>query len=116
MRATAPALRSMLDAFARNDLPASLACFAHDATYREPKKEPIRGRDAIGEWFAAYDRSGVVWRFLVDDVISENDRACVVYRFLIAEGDGASWRERAGCATVRLNAQGEIAEWREYSG
>jgi hypothetical protein len=84
--------------------------------YREPKKEPIHGRDAIGAWFAAYERSGVVWRFVVDDVISDDDRACVVYRFLIAEGDGASWRERAGCATVRLDAHGRIAEWREYSG
>jgi ketosteroid isomerase-like protein len=109
-------LQGLLDAFARNDLAASLACFSDDATYREPKKEPIRGREAIGAWFAAYDGSGVVWRFVVDDVIAERDRACVVYRFLIAGGEGEPWRERAGCAVVQLDAQGKIAEWREYSG
>lgn len=110
------ALRRMLDAFSRNDLAGSVDCFAVDAIYREPKKEPVRGRDAIARWFEAFQRSGIAWRFEVDDTIVEGARACVVYRFLMAGGDGEAWRERAGCATVRFDADGNIAEWREYSG
>jgi ketosteroid isomerase-like protein len=113
---TPPALQTMLDAFARNDLAASVACFSEDATYREPTKDPIRGRAAIAAWFDAYDRSGVRWKLLVDDVIVDGARACVVYRFQVAKGEGEAWSERGGCATVRLDAQGQIVEWREYTG
>jgi hypothetical protein len=38
----------------------------------------------------------------------------VRYTFTMRGGDG-NWRERPGCALVRVNA-GEIAEWREYAG
>ncbi len=114
---TPPGLEPILEAFEEGDLERAAGCFAERGVYRESGGQPpIVGRPAIAAHYAAYTASGVRWRFLVDDVIGDEDRACVVYRFQIAEGDGETWRERAGCATVRLDAGGQIAEWREYDG
>jgi ketosteroid isomerase-like protein len=110
------ALASVLDAFARGDLAAAAAAFAADATYREAGKPAVRGRDAVAAHFARFAESGAAWRFLVDDVIADGDRACVVYRFAVAGGDGEAWRERAGCALVRFDGRGQITQWREYEG
>ena len=110
------ALASVLDAFARGDLADAAAAFAANATYREAGKPPVRGRQAIAAHFARFADSGAAWQFLVDDVITNGDRACVVYRFAVPEGDGGAWRERAGCALVRFDGRGQIAQWREYEG
>jgi len=114
----AEALASVLDAFARGELAGVADRFAEDGAYREARKAPIRGRAAIAAEFARFAESGVPFRFEVDDVIASADRACVVYRFATPApgGDGQSWRERAGCATVRFDGSGHIAEWREYDG
>ncbi len=84
--------------------------------YREPRKEPFRGRSAIAAEFARFGETGVPFRFVVDDVIANEGRVCVVYRFAVPGGEGEAWRERAGCATVRFDERGQIAEWREYEG
>jgi ketosteroid isomerase-like protein len=114
----ANALASVLDAFARGELGNAAAGFAQDGAYREARKAPVIGREAIAAEFARYAASSVPFRFEVDDVIASGDRACVVYRFATppTEGDGEPWRERAGCATVRFDESGLIAEWREYEG
>ena len=109
-------LAIVLDAFASGDLDAAAACFSDDATYREVRKDPLRGRVAIAQHFRAFHARGRSWRFTVEDVVREGERACVVYRFAAAGGDGEPWRERDGCATVRLDTGGLIAEWREYEG
>jgi ketosteroid isomerase-like protein len=111
-----PSLSAALDAFARGTLPDALPSFADGATYVEPRKVPIRGRAAIAAEFARFGATGVPFRFTVDDVIADGDRACVVYRFAVAKGDGGAWRERAACATVRFDERGQIEEWREYEG
>jgi ketosteroid isomerase-like protein len=111
-----PVLRALLDAFERGDLAAAAACFADDASYREARHDAMVGRAAIGALFERWMSSGVQWRFTVDEVIEDGGRACVVYRFAVRKGDGESWRERAGCATVRFGERGSIAEWREYEG
>jgi ketosteroid isomerase-like protein len=113
--ASADALATLLDAFERRDLAAAAGCFADDAAYREPRKAPVLGRVAIAAHFARFAAAGRDWRFEVDEVISNGQRACVVYRFA-AGGGGESSRERAGCATVRFDVHGRIAEWREYDG
>jgi ketosteroid isomerase-like protein len=110
----APALARVLDAFARGALAEALASFAADALYQEARKAPLRGRDAIGAHFARFAAAGPDWRFTVDEVIAQDRRACVIYRFGVSEGQGEPVRERAACATVRLDGSGLVAEWREY--
>ncbi len=110
----APALLNALDAFARGAPAEALASFAADAVYQEARKAPLRGRDAIATHFARFAASGADWAFTVDDAIAQGSKACVIYRFAVSEGPGKPVRERAGCATVRLDGSGLIAEWREY--
>lgn len=110
----APALARALDAFARGAQAEALASFAPDALYREAHRAPLRGREAVAAHFARFAAAGPDWRFTVDDVIAQDERACVVYRFAMSEGPGEPVRERAGCATVRLDGSGLIAEWLEY--
>ena len=110
------ALERVLAAYAERDLERAAACFAADAVYREARKPPLRGRPAIAAHFGRFAAGGAGWSFALDDVIADGDRACVVYRFGLAGGPGQPVRERAGCATVRLDDRGLIAEWREYEG
>jgi len=109
-------LASVLTAFARGDLSAAAAGFAEHAVYREARKPALRGQAAVAAHFARFAASGAAWRFDVDDVIADGDRACVVYRFAVPGGNGEAWAERGGCALVRLDEHGQIAEWREYEG
>ena len=110
------ALAAALEAFGRGDLESALPWFSQDSSYREPRKEAVAGRDAIAAHWAAFAASGVRWRFLVDGVIADGERACVIYRFAVAKGEGTAWRERAGCAVISIGAHGLIEEWREYDG
>jgi ketosteroid isomerase-like protein len=110
------ALHAFLDAIGRGALDEAAACFSADGAYREAHKVPIHGRTAIAEHFARFASLGTAWRFVVDDVLRDGERACVEYRFAVRGGTGEPWRERAGCATVRFTRDGEIAEWREYEG
>jgi ketosteroid isomerase-like protein len=109
-------LETLLEAFRRGALDDAAACFEPDARYAEAARAPVDGRAAIARHFAAFGAAGTRWRFVVDDVLRDGDRACVTYRFAMAEGADGPWRERAGCAIVRLGSGGLIAEWREYSG
>jgi ketosteroid isomerase-like protein len=110
------ALAPLLDALARGELNGAAEHFAEDAVYREPRKPPFRGRAAIAAEFARFTATGVPFRFIVDDVIANGNRACVVYRFAVAGGAGEPWRERAGCAVVRFDERAQITEWLEYEG
>jgi ketosteroid isomerase-like protein len=108
--------KQALDAFVSGDLSQAADCFAEDAVYRELRRAPVTGRAAIAEHFARFASSGAAWRFVVEDVIVDEDRACVTFVFSMSEGTSQSMRERAGCAIVHLDARGQIAEWREYEG
>ena len=110
------ALAAVLEIFGRGEVNGAAAWFAEDATYREARKPPLRGRDAIAAQFERFGATGAPFRFEVDDVIGNGDRACVVYRFAVPGGEGEPWRERAGCATVQFDEHGRIAAWREYEG
>jgi len=110
----APALARVLDAFARRVPNEALASFATGARYQEARKPALVGRDALAAHFARFAAGGADWSFRVDEVIAQDRRACVIYRFGVSEGQGEPVRERAGCATVRLDDSGLIAEWREY--
>ena len=109
------ALTAVLGAFSRGSVDGVASHFADDGAYREARKAPLCGRAAIAAEFARFAAAGP-FRFEVDEVIASGDRACVVYRFAVPGGAGEPWRERAGCATVRIDQQGRIAEWREYEG
>ena len=108
------ALDGLFAAWRTGDALRSGAHFGFAATYREARREPIAGRDAIVAHFTKFFRDGPRWEFHVDDTIVEEDRAAVRYRFAVTSIDG-SWHERAGCAFVTF-LDGTIAEWREYEG
>ena len=108
-------LDSLIGAWRTGDALRAAAHFVVDGEYGEAGDAPIVGRDALVAHFTRFFRDGPRWRFDVDDVIVEGDRACVVYRFAV-EGAGAVWRERAGCAIVKFDSSGAIAAWREYEG
>jgi uncharacterized protein (TIGR02246 family) len=108
-------LQSLIDAWRAGDAWRAAAHFADDALYGEAGAQPLAGRDALVAHFTRFFRDGPRWRFDVDDMILEGDRACIVYRFSV-EGTGAVWRERAGCAVVAFDESGAVAAWREYEG
>lgn len=107
-------LRRLFAAWQAGDALRSGAHFDLAATYREARREPIVGREAIVSHFGKFFRDGPRYEFRVDETIVEEDRAAVRYRFALATIDG-SWRERPGCAFVTFGA-GTILEWREYEG
>ncbi len=108
------ALGRLFEAWRTGDALRSGAHFAIDGTYREARREPIVGRDAIVAHFTRFFRDGPRFEFFVDDMLVEDNRAAVRYRFAITAAPEA-WTERAGCAFVTFT-DGTIAEWREYEG
>ncbi len=108
------ALEGLFAAWRKGDALRSAAHFAPDATYREARRAPIAGREAIVQHFTKFFRDGPRWEFYVDDTLVEGDRAAVRYRFAVVSSEGA-WAEHSGCAFVTF-ADGTIVEWREYEG
>jgi ketosteroid isomerase-like protein len=117
------ALESLFTAWRTGDALRSAAHFALDGVYREARRAPIEGRDAIVAHFTRFFRDGPRFAFHPEDTVVEGDRAAVRYRFEVAgdgdrfevAGDGGRWIEKSGCAFVRFS-DGTIAEWREYEG
>jgi uncharacterized protein (TIGR02246 family) len=107
-------IEELVSAWLANDALRACAFFAPDGVYHESGRAPIVGREAIFAHFQRFFRDGPPWRFEVDDVLVEGDRAAVAYRFATKNATG-DWQERAGCALVR-RAGGLIEEWREYHG
>jgi limonene-1,2-epoxide hydrolase len=110
-------LRELVEELARaweaNDAHRAAAFFAADGVYHESGAQPVVGRDAIYTHFARFFRDGPAWRFDIDEIVVEEERAAVTYRFSINR-DGA-WETRDGCAFVRTH-EGLVASWREYHG
>lgn len=106
-------LDQLIEAWRVGDAHRASAFFAADATYQEAGHEPIVGREAIAAHFVRFFRDGPAWRFDREETILQGNHAAVAYRFGI-KGDGQIWRERAGCALVRLEG-GLIAAWREFA-
>lgn len=107
-------IAELVAAWQANDALRACAFFAPDGIYREPGHEAVTGRDAIFAHFQRFFRDGPQWKFTVDDVLVDGDRAAVAYRFAI-KGEGEKWHEREGCALVRRDG-GLVVEWREYHG
>ncbi len=107
-------LETLFEAWNAHDALRSAACFTENGIYCEAGGRELVGREAIVAHFAGFFRSGPPWRFDVDDVVLDGERAAVVYRFAV-KGDGPDWSERAGCAVVRFEG-GLVALWREYHG
>ena len=105
-------LTSLFAAWEHGDALRAAAHFAADGSYSEAGRPATQGRDAIASHFTRFFRDGPAWRFMVDTVLVEGERAAVAYRFAL-EGAPGTWRERAGCAMVRF-AEGAITEWQEY--
>jgi predicted SnoaL-like aldol condensation-catalyzing enzyme len=107
-------LETLFEAWSAHDALRAAACFAPGASYREAEGREVHGREALTEHFARFFREGPPWRFDVDEVIVEGERAAVAYRFSIG-GEAEKWRERAGCALVQFQ-DGLVQSWREYHG
>ncbi len=108
-------LESLFAAWKSGDALRAGAHFAPDGRYQEARGDAIVGRDAIVAHFTKFFRDGPAWRFHVEDILSEGERAAVRYRFEVAAPDG-SWRSRSGAAFATLAGDGTLAEWREYEG
>jgi len=107
-------LESLFAAWRSGDALRSAAHFGPDAIYREARREPIEGRDAIVAHFTRFFRDGPQWRFEADEIIVEGERAAIRYRFAVT-GPQGDWLEKPGCAFVTFR-DGTVAEWREYEG
>ncbi len=103
----------LVGAWQSGDAHRAAAFFAPDGVYHEAGREPIAGREAIFAHFARFFRDGPAWRFDIDELIVEGERAAVRYRFAV--NTGGTWRSRDGCAIVH-RADGLVALWREYQG
>jgi uncharacterized protein (TIGR02246 family) len=106
-------VEELIAAWEAGDAHRAAAFFGDDATYQEPGRAPIVGREAILEHFQRFFRDGPAWRIHVGEIVAEGERAAVEYRFEIA-ADGA-WRTRTGCAIVRREGA-SVALWHEYRG
>ncbi len=95
-----------------NDAYRASAFFAENGSYHESGRAPHVGREAILAHFRKFFRDGPPWKFEVDEVIAEGDRAAIAYRFAVKTATG-EWTERAGCAIVRRSG-GLIEYWREF--
>jgi uncharacterized protein (TIGR02246 family) len=108
-------LRDLIDelvgAWQSGDAHRAAAFFAPDGVYQESGRAALTGRDAIFAYFARFFRDGPAWRFDIDDVIVEGERAAVIYRFEI--NAGGTWRSHDGCAIVERDGA-LVVRWREY--
>ena len=106
-------VEELVSAWQAGDALRASAFFAIDGVYHESDREPVRGREAIAQYFTRFFRDGPPWRFEISDVLIDGDRAAVAYSF--GTRHDATWRMREGCALVRREG-GLIVEWREYHG
>jgi limonene-1,2-epoxide hydrolase len=104
-------IEELVGAWQSGDAHRAAAFFASDAVYHESGEEPLVGRDAIFAHFARFFRDGPAWRFEIEEIIVEGERAAVGYRFGVNR-DGV-WSTSSGCARVRREGS-LIAQWREY--
>ena len=107
-------IEELIAAWQTNDALRACAFFAVDGVYAESDRDPVVGREAILLHFQRFFRDGPPWKFAVEEIIAEGDRAAVAYRFSV-KGEAGEWRERAGCALV-VRIDGLIVQWREYQG
>lgn len=112
--ATRQLIDELMAAWRANDAQRAAAFFAPDGRYHESGRQPVIGREDVARHFTRFFRDGPMWCFDVDDVVVDGERAAITFRFAV-KGEGQPWRERAGCAFVRI-AGGLIDEWREYYG
>ena len=106
-------IEELVGAWQTGDAHRAAAFFAPDGVFHESGRDPIVGREMIFAHFARFFRDGPAWRFDIDEVIVDGERAAVSYRFEI-NVDG-SWRSSDGCAIVH-RAGSLVALWREFHG
>ncbi|HUN28992.1 MAG TPA: nuclear transport factor 2 family protein [Alphaproteobacteria bacterium] len=104
-------IEELVGAWQSGDAHRASAFFAPEGVYHESGREPIVGRDAIFAHFARFFRDGPAWRFEIDEIIVEGERAAVGYRFGINRS--GTWQSSAGCALVHRENE-LIVRWREY--
>ncbi|HTX58095.1 MAG TPA: nuclear transport factor 2 family protein [Verrucomicrobiae bacterium] len=109
---TRETILELVAAWHANDALRAGGFFAPEGRYQESGREAVCGRAAVVAHFTRFFRDGPPWRFEIDELVVEGERAALTYRFAV-KGDGEGWDERAGCAMVRLR-EGLVAEWREW--
>ena len=106
-------IEELVGAWQSGDAHRAAAFFAPDGVYHESGEEPLVGRDAIFTHFARFFRDGPAWRFEIEEIIVEGERAAVAYRFGVNRN--GVWITSGGCALV-LRKDSLVAQWREYRG
>ena len=111
-------LRDGYDAFARGDIPATLAIFDEDITWHVPGRSPLsgdyEGHAGVLDFFArCQDLSGGTLKVGVDETFADGDRV-VVLTTVSAERYGQFWSSPE--VHVWRMANGRAAEFREFQG
>lgn len=105
-------IEELVAAWKTNDAYRASAFFCDAGSYQKSGRDALVGRETILEAFTRFFRDGPQWRFEVDDMVVDDDRAAVAFRFATKTPPG-EWQERAGCAMVQCE-NGRILRWREY--
>lgn len=105
-------------AFNRQDVPALLACFTSDATYRDNFFGPHAGEAELRAMFERMFREGRDYRWRMDHVVESADRAAAEWTFgyVVTDAIPRSAGRRVqfrGMSLFELRG-GKIAAYREY--
>lgn len=108
-------LQRLVDAWHAGDAGGAAALFAQDAVYREPGREPLRGRAAIRDFMREFFANGSAVRVVVGDVLVDGETAFVAFTFAM-RGEGGAPRQTMEMGALVRFGEGYITEWREYRG
>ncbi|MDE2572895.1 MAG: SgcJ/EcaC family oxidoreductase [bacterium] len=108
-------LQRLIDAWHAGNADAAAALFAVDAIYREPGREPLRGREQIRDFMRNFFAAGSAVRVVVGDVVLDGETAFIAFTFAMRHENGEGSHATEMGALIRFSA-GCVTEWREYRG
>lgn len=101
------------EALSRDSLPALLALYDEQATFKDPFNE-VRGRLAIERIFAHMFDALVEPRFVVATAVTEADEAFLTWDFHFRRDAGAAPMRIRGATHVRFAPDGRVSLHRDY--
>jgi steroid delta-isomerase-like uncharacterized protein len=111
-------VREFEQAFNRQDVPALVACFTPGATYTDTFFGAHTGAPALGAMFERMFREGRDYRWTMNVVVEQGDRAAAEWTFayVVTEAIPRSAGRRVGFRGMSLFEleAGRIARYREY--
>ena len=102
-------------AWEERDSEAAAALFTENATYREtPFAEPLRGREAVREYWADVTRSQEDIRFGSESLAVTGQRAIALWRSTFSRIVGGERVQLDGVFVLRFSDDGLCCELREW--